>query len=47
VENSVEERILQLQERKLELASDIMKGYKRSGPNKLSIDDLKNLFQIP
>ena len=46
VEGSVEERILQLQEKKLALANDVLTGAKRSGANKLSFDDLKMLFQV-
>merc|ERR1719450_938769 len=41
VEGSVEERILQLQEKKLGLANDVLTGAKRTGANKLSFDDLK------
>ena len=46
VEGSVEERILQLQEKKLNLANDVLTGAKRSGANKLSFDDLKMLFEV-
>merc|ERR1712106_1186471 len=46
VEGSVEERILQLQQKKLGLANEVMTGAKRSGANKLSLDDLKMLFQV-
>jgi len=46
VEGSVEERILQLQEKKLSLASEVLTGAKRTGANKLSFDDLKMLFQV-
>merc|ERR1719450_543643 len=46
VEGSVEERILQLQEKKLNLANDVLTGAKRTGANKLSFDDLKMLFQV-
>eukprot|EP00092_Neocalanus_flemingeri_P036978 GFUD01040257.1.p1 GENE.GFUD01040257.1~~GFUD01040257.1.p1 ORF type:complete len:1284 (-),score=419.89 GFUD01040257.1:168-4019(-) len=46
IEGSVEERILQLQEKKLGLASEVLTGAKRSGANKLSFDDLKMLFQV-
>jgi len=46
VEGSVEERILQLQEKKLGLANDVLTGAKRTGANKLSFDDLKMLFQV-
>ena len=47
VEGSVEERILQLQQKKIGLANEVMTGAKRSGANKLSFDDLKMLFQVP
>ena len=43
VEGSVEQRILQLQEKKLNLANDVLTGSKRTGANKLSFDDLKML----
>ena len=46
VEGSVEQRILQLQEKKLNLANDVLSGSKRTGANKLSLEDLKMLFQI-
>jgi len=46
VEGSVEERILQLQEKKLGLANEVLTGTKRTGANKLSFDDLKMLFQV-
>ena len=46
VEGSVEERILQLQEKKINLANDVLTGAKRTGANKLSFDDLKMLFQV-
>jgi len=44
VQGTVEERILQLQEKKLKLANDVLTGAKRSGPNKLSVEDLQTLF---
>lgn len=46
VKDSVEEKILLLQEKKLGLAQDVLTGAKRSGANKLSMDDLKMLFQV-
>ena len=46
VEGSVEERILQLQEKKLGLANEVLTGAKRTGASKLSMDDLKTLFQV-
>ena len=42
----MEQRILQLQEKKLNLANDVLTLSKRSGANKLSFDDLKMLFQV-
>merc|ERR1712059_1130 len=44
VEDSVEEKIMKLQEKKLNLANDVLTGAKRTGANKLSMDDLKELF---
>jgi len=46
VKNSVEERINKLQEKKLKLADDVLSGAKKRGANKLSLDDLKSLFQV-
>ena len=45
----MEQRILQLQEKKLNLANDVLTGSKRTGANtlsQLSQDDLKMLFQV-
>ena len=34
------------QEKKINLANDVLTGAKRTGANKLSFDDLKMLFQV-
>jgi len=44
VRDSVEEKILLLQQKKLSLANDVLTGAKRAGANKLTMDDLKMLF---
>lgn len=41
---TIEERILKLQTEKLDLANSVLTGSKQT--NKLSLDDLKSLFQI-
>ena len=46
VESSIEERILQLQQRKITLAEEVLGGAKRTDASKLSIEDLKMLFQV-
>jgi len=46
VKDSVEEKILLLQEKKLGLAQEVLTGAKRSGANKLSMDDLRMLFSV-
>ena len=45
-EETIETRILHLQQKKLELADSVLTGAKRSGANKLSFDDLKMLFNV-
>ena len=45
-ESTVESRILKLQEKKLALADGILTGAKRSNANKLTIQDLKSLFNL-
>ncbi len=45
-EDTVETRILQLQEQKLNLANSVLTGAKRGTHNKLTLDDLKMLFQL-
>lgn len=42
---TVEEIILKLQEKKLEIAQNVLTGTKKSA-TKLTIDDLKSLFGI-
>jgi len=44
VAGTVEEKILKLQEKKLNLAKDVLTGAKRTGSNKLTMDELKELF---
>ena len=46
IQNSVEEGILALQQKKLRLAEDVLSGAKRQGANKLSLDELKYLFGV-
>ncbi|KAK7079763.1 transcription termination factor, RNA polymerase II [Halocaridina rubra] len=46
VKNTVEARILEMQQKKLQLASDILSGAKRSAHNKLTLEDMKMLFDI-
>ncbi|XP_042206381.1 transcription termination factor 2-like isoform X2 [Homarus americanus] len=46
VENTVEEKILELQQKKLQLADDVLSGAKRSLQNKLTLDDMKTLFNV-
>jgi len=46
VKNTVEERINKLQQNKLKLADDVLSGAKKRGANKLSLDDLKSLFNV-
>jgi len=45
-EGTVESRILDLQKKKLALADGILTGAKRSNANKLTIQDLKTLFEV-
>ena len=46
VKDTVEVRILKLQENKLKLAEDMLSGAKKRGANKLTLDDLKSLFNV-
>ena len=46
VENTVEEKIIELQKKKLQLAEDVLSGAKRTSGNKLTLDDLKQLFNV-
>ncbi len=43
---TVETRIQDLQKKKLDLADGILTGAKRANTNKLTMDDLKTLFNI-
>ena len=45
-EDTVERRILDLQQKKLDLANDVLTGAKRVDSNKLTLEDLKSLFSI-
>ena len=44
--DSVEEGMLVVQKRKLEMADSILDGAEKSGPNGLTIDDLKIIFNL-
>ena len=44
MEDTVEPKIISIQEKKKSLATGILTGAKRSGANKLSLEDLKSLF---
>ena len=46
IKDTVEERILKLQENKLKLADDMLSGAKKRVANKLTLDDLKSLFNV-
>ncbi|XP_076029306.1 transcription termination factor lodestar [Oratosquilla oratoria] len=46
IENSVEERILDLQKKKIQLAGDVMSGAQRKTVQKLTLDDIKALFNV-
>ncbi|XP_071522203.1 uncharacterized protein [Panulirus ornatus] len=46
VENTVEEKILQLHQKKLQLADDVLSGAKRSANNKLTLEDMKSIFNV-
>ena len=45
-EDTVESRILELQNKKLDLANSVLTGAKRTGGNKLTMEDLKMLFDL-
>jgi transcription termination factor 2 len=45
-EDTVETRIQDLQRKKLDLAEGVLTGAKRTGANKLTMDDLKMLFNV-
>lgn len=44
--NTVEEKILQLQQKKLQLAEDVLSGAKRAQNNKLTLQDMKDIFNV-
>lgn len=46
VENTVEEKILELHQKKLQLADDLLSGAKRSANNKLTLEDMKSIFNV-
>lgn len=46
VENTVEQKIIELQEKKLQLAEGILSGAKHTSSNKLTLDDMKSLFNV-
>jgi SNF2 family DNA or RNA helicase len=45
-EETIEQQIKKLQTHKMALASSVLTGTKRQGANKLSLDDLKMLFNF-
>ncbi|XP_068221876.1 transcription termination factor 2-like [Palaemon carinicauda] len=46
MQNTVEEKILELQQKKLQLANEVLSGVKRTLENKLTLEDMKALFDI-
>jgi len=46
VADTVEQRIFDLQKKKLKLADDVLSGAKKRSANNLSLDDLKSLFGL-
>lgn len=44
--DTIEQKIKTLQTQKLDLASSVLTGTKQYGANKLSLDDLKMLFNF-
>ncbi|XP_063860938.1 transcription termination factor 2-like isoform X2 [Scylla paramamosain] len=46
VENTVEKKIIELQEKKLQLADGILSGAKHKTSNKLTLEDMKTLFNV-
>lgn len=44
MKNTVEENIMALQEKKLLLADGVLTGAKRTGANKLTLEELTSLF---
>ena len=45
-EDTVESRIADLQNKKMDLANSVLTGAKRTSANKLTLDDLKMLFGL-
>jgi SNF2 family DNA or RNA helicase len=45
-ENTVETKIFDLQRKKLDLANNVLTGAKRTAGHKLTMDDLKMLFEM-
>ena len=45
-EDTVESRILELQTKKLDLANSVLTGAKRTAGSKLTLEDLKMLFDL-
>lgn len=45
-DETIEQRIKQLQEKKLNMASDMLNGVKYTGGSKLTIDDMRALFEM-
>lgn len=46
VENTVEKKIIELQEKKLQLADGILSGAKHQTSNRLTLEDMKTLFNV-
>ena len=46
MENTVEQKIIELQEKKLQLADSILSGAKHTTSNKLTLEDMKTLFDV-
>ncbi|KAH7693373.1 transcription termination factor 2-like protein, partial [Aphelenchoides avenae] len=44
--SSIEQKVLELQEKKKQLASEVLDGAARSKKNKLTVNDLKFLFEL-
>lgn len=45
-ENTIEERIFDIQTKKLQMANDLLVGASEENPNRLTINDLKKLFGL-
>lgn len=44
--DTIEERISKIQETKMAMATDMLNGVKHTGGSKLTIDDMKALFDM-